>query len=852
MCYLRLIRNTHPLKKILKITGLCLLLIIIGLFASAEIFEEKIGGAFRQSINASLKSEFQFKAFDLSMVRGFPSASIRFQDVYLLDTKGDTLIQADRANFNLNVFSLLRSKIQVSSTEIESGQINLSIDKKGNGNYEILSDSLSDEGSTNLAINEAIIKDIDINYKSAQAASNVQLYAEDLLLQLDLAEVVKVGLLGQVKSKVITIDKLQYLINQNLSLNSGISYDLEDQSLEIENGEIGVDGILVRADGTIDYNDDHEMYDLVLTNTDGNLESIFQLLPKDTVEEFKKITSSGDFNLTVFYKGKQSKYSTPALQADLSYARGRIVIPQFEIPLKNVSFSAKYLDKSKKGLKDASIHINGFKASLDGERISGNMAYDNFSNPHLKLSAKGKMPIQTVLDITGIQADKMDGNLEFNELEINGLIRDLSSPLNQTGTISKADVDLDNISFEVDGKEILMQNGRLAGEGDYFELHALQVRTPKSVFELDGHLKRLVPFMFAEFQRPDLQFNLDVKSVTCDVKEILELSNSQSMTNTSQTSPSDGYLSAMNGDLSISIDRFTHEDIKGTDFKGHLSFINGNVGLKGSSRGMQGDFELEGMINNKDHLEAKLVCNNIDVNEFFEQCHDFGQETLRAKHLKGKLNAQLLINGDWKKDGSFDTDRMHTYGRMHISDGALIDFKLMNNFSSYIKTEDLEHIKFASLDNYFEIKNRVIHIPAMFVQSNAANLTVSGEHAFNNAIKYNIKVNAAQVLKNKLKKHNPRLSPVPARKKGFFNLYYAVKGTVDQPTYKTAKRQVKSDFVSSEYHKSAIKKHLDRAFPQQKNFEINTSPTDVEDKDLKFIESDEDEFLDEISSTQKG
>jgi hypothetical protein len=116
----------------------------------------------------------------------------------------------------------------------------------------------------------------------------------------------------------------------------------------------------------------------------------------------------------------------------------------------------------------------------------------------------------------------------------------------------------------------------------------------------------------------------------------------------------------------------------------------------------------------------------------------------------------------------------------------------------------------------------------MFVQSNALNLTLSGEHAFNNAIDYNIKVNAGQVLTNKLKRHNPRLAPKPARKKGFFNLYYAVKGTTDNPTYKTAKRQVKSDLESSEYQRAAIKQKLDQAFPKQKRFNIKIDLSDIE------------------------
>jgi len=822
------------LKKVLIITGISLLLIIIGLFASAEIFEEKIGATFKESINNTLESEFHFDAFDLSLVRSFPFAAIRFQDVYLLDIKGDTLLEADRAQFKLDVLSLLQSKIKVNTTQIENGSINISVDKKGLANYEILAPSDVDPGATALKINEARIMDMAINYHDYQSKSHVELHADDLLLGLDLEHNVNISVLGTVNSKVITVDKLKYLINRDLSINSGISYDIDNKVLSFRKGEVGIEGIVVNTSGNITYKGDHEVYDLVMTNTDGSLESIFQLLPDKQVEEFKKISSSGDFDLTVFYKGKQGKYSTPELQADLSYARGRIVIPQFDVPLKNVSFSAKYLDKAKKGLKDAGVQINGFKASLDGERISGSMAYDNFSNPYLKLTASGKMPIQTVLDITGIEAEDMEGNLDFNKLVINGLIKDLSSPLNQGRTKSEADVNLDNITFTVDNKEILLQDGRLVGEKDYFELKDLSVRTPKSVFQLNGYLKRLVPYIFAEFQRPDLQFDLNVNSASCDIAEIVSLTTSQSsdQPQTKQVSnTSDSYIGAMNGDVTISIDKFKHGDINGNNFKGHLTFFNNSIIIKGAAQGMKGSFDLEGILNRKsaqDKIEAKIICKGIDVKTFFKQTHDFGQQTLQSKHLKGKLNSQLLINGNWKSDGSFNRKGLKVYGNAQIINGELIEFELMDNFSDFVNSSDLRHIKFASLDNYFEIKNEVIHIPAMFIQSNAMNLTMSGAHAFNNAIDYNIKVNAGQVLTNKLKRHNPTLAPKPARKKGFFNLFYAVKGTVEQPTYKTAKRQVKADLINSEYRKSEIKNILDRAFPQQKSFIINTGPDDIQ------------------------
>ncbi|MBT8220925.1 MAG: hypothetical protein KJP00_13930 [Bacteroidia bacterium] len=841
------------MKKALTTIAIVLLVLVIGLFASAEIFEDKIGKSVQDSLNASLKTKFDFETFDLSLVRSFPNAAIRFQNISLMDLAGDSLLTAKKAKINLNLFSLLRSEIEFLSVDIEDGALNIIVDSKGQRNYDIWHKSAKGSNPSTLSINEAKIKNIEINYVDRPNKSHAVMIADDLLLSLNFDDIIEFDALGILHSEKVNVNKNAYLIGKKLSINSGIAYNTSEQILNFKNGEVGVDGLVFHADGSIDFNGDHQLYDLVLTNTNGSLEAIFGLLPKDQVESFKKITSSGNFNLTVFYKGKQAKYSNPALQADLSYSRGRIVVPQIDVPLKNVSFAAKYIDSSKKGLSDAQVQINAFKGTMDGERITGNFAYDNFKTPYIKLDAKGKMPITTLLEIFNVPSNNTNGNIDFNELVINGKLEHLATPLHQSNTLSKVDVALDKISFEINDQTILIRDGRLAGKEDYFELQGLELRTPNSAFVLNGYLKRLVPFLFAEFQKPDLQFDLDVHSHTCDVAEILDIFNgyrnvTKAATQKVVSSSTSSYLSFMNGDIDITIDNFEHHDIEGSDFKGHLSFINNNIGIKGTSKGMQGVFDLEGILTGLEQgnrLQSKLVCKNIDVQTFFKQSHNFGQQTLQSKHLEGNLNARLLIDADWDSEGNFNQKGLKVVGSAKITDGELINFEMMDNFSKYIKSEDLRHIKFGSLDNYFEIDNRVIYIPAMFIQSNAANLTLSGEHSFDNVIDYNIKVNAGQVLTNKLKKYNSRLSPIPARKRGFFNLYFSIDGTIENPSYRTAKRQVKSDFVKSEYLKEKIRLQLQKSFPSQPELNINTSPIETEDKNLQFEESEQ-EFLDPI------
>ena len=79
---------------------------------------------------------------------------------------------------------------------------------------------------------------------------------------------------------------------------------------------------------------------------------------------------------------------------------------------------------------------------------------------------------------------------------------------------------------------------------------------------------------------------------------------------------------------------------------------------------------------------------------------------------------------------------------------------MLENFAFALKAGDLERVRFTRLANFLEIRDRTIYIPAMFIQSSAINLTLSGSHTFDQYLEYYIKVNAGQVIANKISRHD--------------------------------------------------------------------------------------------------
>jgi hypothetical protein len=131
--------------------------------------------------------------------------------------------------------------------------------------------------------------------------------------------------------------------------------------------------------------------------------------------------------------------------------------------------------------------------------------------------------------------------------------------------------------------------------------------------------------------------------------------------------------------------------------------------------------------------------------------------------------------------------------------GELINFELMKSLGAYVKMKDLNHIKFNELKNQLYIRKKELVIPAMFIQSNAINLLLAGKHGFNQDFDFKMKINAGQVVAQKMKKYNAKLPLIPAKQKGLFNIYCSVYGNIEKEEYnyklgkKHAKKQLESD-----------------------------------------------------------
>src|SRR5258705_5528634 len=139
------------LKKILKITGITLLVLIALAFLIPIIFKKQIVNLVKSEINKSINAKVEFRDVSLSLFRHFPSISISITDLSVAGVNefaSDTLLSTKTLDATANLWSIIRGKnIKVYGVYLNSPRIHALVNKDGKANWDIAKES-SDTSTT--------------------------------------------------------------------------------------------------------------------------------------------------------------------------------------------------------------------------------------------------------------------------------------------------------------------------------------------------------------------------------------------------------------------------------------------------------------------------------------------------------------------------------------------------------------------------------------------------------------------------------------------------------------------------------------------------------------------------------
>lgn len=825
----------------LKISGIVLLVLLLIPAIAVSFFGGPIAKAVVNSLNKRLQTEIVVDNYDVGVLGSFPKLSVNLEDVRVAGSDGSELLVAEELSCLLDLGSLF-GKIRVEEVVVSDGRLQLLTDVDGNTNYQLTGyTSVGDQPqvqedaeATEFAIADASLRGVEVLYRDEQlridfagavnrATFSGDFGADNYLLSAE----------GDIDVYHLDQEGTRYLNEQQLTLSTETKIDNRNDSytfapLEVETGELTFNVI-----GDMASTKEGLRTNLRIESSSGSLEDVIDLIPPAFVGGLNELDTRGELALTATIAGEWTQRRHPRIDGRLEFTDGRVGSPRTNIGARDLNLKASftYLDGVKGGVQ--SFAIEELTGLFRRQQFSMALRVEDVADPRITFSANGALPLGTLPAILGEgPITDGDGVIRIEDLELSGRYDDMLQARTMGRVAASGRLTFEDGELTVNDRELSFPSGILELRQNELELIDLAFTGPGTEIAFTGRATNLIPVLFADsLNTNDAELNFDARLTgeSIDLDELLSLAGPteeeeevaaaagqtdslRAKTMTRRTQITD----LLRGRFDANVEEWNYGLVEGENFKGQLKFSPRKLDVVGITEAMDGNLKVDGSVFFEafQWVEGRISCDGVDVEQFFAQSENFGQEVLTSDNIEGDMDAKLFIQAYFDELGEFDYDKLIVKAGISILDGELNDFEMLENFAFALKAGDLEEVRFTKLQNYFEIEQQTLYIPLMFIQSSALNLEISGNHTFNNFLDYYVKVNAGQAIANKIKKHDQELEVLPARRNGFFNLYYTIYGPLDKYAVDSNKRAVKDDFRRSLTRKGRIKRALEDIFSE--------------------------------------
>jgi hypothetical protein len=136
----------------------------------------------------------------------------------------------------------------------------------------------------------------------------------------------------------------------------------------------------------------------------------------------------------------------------------------------------------------------------------------------------------------------------------------------------------------------------------------------------------------------------------------------------------------------------------------------------------------------------QIQVDRVNLEEMLYKFDNFGQEYIISENLTGNFSGSVRGKIHMHADMVPQIDGSEIFLDFSISNGSLKNYKPMNALADYFTDKNLAHIRFDTLSNQLEIRDGVIRIPNMTINSSLGFMDISGIQNMDSHMEYYLKI----------------------------------------------------------------------------------------------------------------
>ncbi len=766
------------LKKILKITGIVLLLLAGSLFAIPYFFKDQIKAKIADAINRKVDAKVSFADADLSLFKNFPDANVTVDQLVIINKapfEGDTLLALGELNLKMSVKELFKGKnepINIEGITSKNGLINIIFNKDGLANYDIaLKDDKNkdDSKSDPLALNIQNYKVENFEFRYFDEGSKIKMVIDSLNHEGtgDFAAQ-KLDLVTQSTAKIsLDMDKVNYMKNVTLTLDAVLGIDLDKSQYTFKKNKALINQLPLEFDGYIKLVDAGQEYDLQFKTPTSAFTNFLGLIPATYAASLDNVKTTGDFTVAGFAKGLYSDTTVPKFNIEIASNNASFQYPNLPKSVQNIVIDTKIINETGI-LNDTYINLNQLSFKIDQDVFNAKANIKNVTqNAIVDAALKGTINLSNVSKAYPIKLDKpLSGILKADvttHFDMASVEKSQYQNIKNSGTMS-----LSGFKYtDENGKSMTIKTALVQFNPSQVNLKQFNATTGKSDLSVTGVLENFYGFIF---KNQELKGNFNLNSNQLAVNDFMTTEeNPKTQTKNTEAMKIPAYLNCsltakantviydnltlknVSGKLIVKDEKLTMENIKTSIFGGTIG-LNGNVSTKEKTP----------------TFAMNLGLNQVDIAQSFTQLDMLKKIAPIAGIINGKLNSTIKLNGNL--DATEFTPDLKTLtgdllGQLLSTTVNSSNSTLLTALGANLKFIDVSKLNLNDLKAAITFNNGKVSVRPFDLKYKDIKATIGGTHGFDQSMNYHVKLDVpAKYLGTEANTLIAKLTPADAAK----------------------------------------------------------------------------------------
>lgn len=799
-------------KKILKIVGIVLLLLVVSAFAIPYLFEDQIKAKILKSINESVDANVAFKDADLSLFKSFPKANVSIEKLSIINKApfaGDTLVAFDELNLKMSVMELFNSDdepMNIEGVSSKNGLINIIFNKDGVGNFDIAlknKDKKDDGKSKPLALKIKGYEVENFKFKFTDEASKIKMVLDSInhsgtgdftndVLDLDTKTTAKVSM---------SMDKMNYMNNVAISLDAVLGIDLNKSKYTFKENKAKINELPLEFDGFIQMADAGQVYDLTFKTPTSSFKNFLGLIPEAYRSNLNDVKTTGDFTVNGFAKGTLSDTTVPKFNIAIASNNASFQYASLPKAVKNIIIDTKIINETGV-MNDTYVNLDKLSFAIDQDVFNAKANIKNVAtNALVDASLKGTINLGNLSKAYPIKLDKpLSGILKADvttKFDMASVEKSQYENIKNAGTMS-----LSGFKYvDENGKGMNINSAMIAFNPSRVNLQEFKATTGKSDISLTGVLDNFYGFAF---RNQELKGNFNMTSNQIAVSDFM--TTSEPAKTDAKAVPTAMKIPAfLNCSLTAKANTVLYDNLTLKDCSGKLIVKDQAVTLENVKTNIfGGQIGLNGMVSTKEKISKfnmNLGLNKVDINQTFTQLDMLKKIAPIAGVVNGKLNSTIKLSGNLNANEmtpDLKTISGDLLGQLLSTTVNPSNSNLLSALGSNIKFLDVSKLNLNDLKAALSFKDGKVTVKPFDIKYQDIKVTVGGTHGFDQLMNYSLKLDVpAKYMGTDANALLAKLSPSDVAKLDNIPVNASLTGSFSKPKVTTDIKAATTSLVTS-------------------------------------------------------